>query len=232
MSHKSLHSKSGFTIVEVMIAMAILFSVLAMSMGFLVESTWINYSSQAKNNINREMRNVVDRMALEAKQSNFFILYTSAANADRIDANDRMRPNESGDALLLVEKAAYAEMAGYGVDPLYDPRPIIRLILYYRMVTAEENGAEVGPVMRWEGDFSQNPLVDSDQIRNVEDLIPTFTQLVAESRQVVAFSEGLSDGRLFFNFQNRTAMINGKILHGNKAKWITDTYNFSISPRG
>jgi len=225
-------SKQGFTIVEVMIAMAILFSVLAMSMGFLVESTWINHSSQAKNNINRELRGVVDRMALEAKQSNFFILYTSAANADRIDARDRMRPNESGDALLLVEKAAYAEMAAYGVDPLYDPRPIRRIILYYRMVTAEENGAAVGPVMRWERDFSSNPVVDAEQIRNVEGLIPAFNQLVPESRQVVAFSEGLSDGRLFFNFQNRTAMINGKILHGNRAKWITDTYNFSISPRG
>ena len=143
-----------------------------------------------------------------------------------------MRPNESGDALLLVQKSAYAEMAEHGVDPLHDPRPITRLILYYRIITGEENGAQVGPVMRWEGDFSDSPIVDSNDIRKVEELIPPFNQLVAESQQVVAFSEGLSDGRLFFNYLNRTAMINGKILHGNKAKWVTDTYNFSISPRG
>jgi hypothetical protein len=171
-------------------------------------------------------------MAMDAKQCNSIILYTTAANSHRIDHEDRMRPNESGDALLLVQKSAYAEMAEHGVDPLHDPRPITRLILYYRIITGEENGAQVGPVMRWEGDFSDSPIVDSNDIRKVEELIPPFNQLVAESQQVVAFSEGLSDGRLFFNYLNRTAMINGKILHGNKAKWVTDTYNFSISPRG
>jgi len=56
--------------------------------------------------------------------------------------------------------------------------------------------------------------------------------LNAESTNVVQLSEGLADGRLFYNFKNRTVMINGKIIHGNQAKWVTDTYNFSISPRG
>ena len=224
--------QQGYTLVEVMIAMTIMLAVLAMSMSFLLESTMLNFKSQAKNNINREVRGIVDRIAIEAKQSNMFIIYTSAADADRISAQDRRRPHESGDALLLVEKAGYAEMLDFGVDPLYDPRPIKRIILYYRMVTSTENGAEVGPVMRWEKDYTDAPVTNAEDILALEGLIPSYAELLPASRRVVAFSEGLSDGRLFYNFQNRTAMINGRILHGNQAKWITDTYNFSISPRG
>ena len=225
-------NQEGFTLVEVMIALTIMVAVLAMSMSFLMESTMLNFQSQAKNNINREVRGIVDRIAIEAKQSNIFVIYTSAADEHRLAAADRRRPHESGDALLLVQKAGYAEMLTYGVDPLYDPRPIKKIILYYRTVTGSENGAEVGPVMRWERDFSSDPVTDADEIFALESLIPPYTDLLSESQRVVAFSEGLSDGRLFYNFQNRTAMINGRILHGNQAKWITDTYNFSISPRG
>ncbi|MCH8527272.1 MAG: prepilin-type N-terminal cleavage/methylation domain-containing protein [Kiritimatiellae bacterium] len=222
----------GFTLVEVMIALTIMVSVLAMASGFLVESTLINFKSTAKNNINRELRNTINRMAIEAKQSNFFLIYESAEDGERYDRDDRRRPNESGDALLLVFKSGYPDMEGLGMDPLRDPRPITRVILYYRDPNTEIDGVLVGPVMRWEKDFTNSPVTDPEEIREVEMLLPPFATLRNESRQVMAFSEGLVNGRLFYNFQNRTIMINGRILHGNQAKWVTDTYNFSISPRG
>ncbi|MCC5846025.1 MAG: prepilin-type N-terminal cleavage/methylation domain-containing protein [Verrucomicrobia bacterium] len=222
----------GFTLVEVMIALTIMVSVLAMTSGFLIETSRINFTSTAKNNINRELRNTINRMAIEAKQSNFFLIYESAEDAERYDRNDRRLPNEAGDALLLVFKSGYPDMDALGMDPLRDPRPITRLILYYRDPNTEIDGAQVGPVMRWEKDFTNSPVTNPDEIREVELLLPTFSALRNESRQVMAFSEGLVNGRLFYNFQNRTIMINGRILHGNQAKWVTDTYNFSISPRG
>lgn len=213
--------------------MAIMVSALAMAMGFLVESTMINFKSAAKNEINRELRQTVNNMAIEAKQANFFLIYRSAELADRTDHTFRRRPNESGDALLLVFKAGYSDMEDLNADPLRDPRPIRRIILYYRDPTEVIDGVAVGPVMRWEKDFGTAHLVDPDLIRNVEENLPlSMTELRRESRQVMAFSEGLVDGRLFFNFLNRTVMINGRIIHGNQAKWVTDTYNFSISPRG
>ena len=44
---------------------------------------------------------------------------------------------------------------------------------------------------------------------------------------------GLSDnGLLFVNYQNRSALVRAKILHGNQAKRVTNTYNFTITPRG
>jgi type II secretory pathway pseudopilin PulG len=230
-SHRrSSSGGEGFTIVELMIALTIMLSVLAMTTGFLMESTLINFRSQAKSNINRELRNTVNSMAIEAKQSNFFIIYESAHEADRFDAVDRRRPNESGDALLLVFKSGYPDMEGLGMDPLRDPRPITRIILYYRDPTTQVGGVEIGPVMRWEREFSP-PITNTQQIVEVERLIPALATLRTQSRQVMAFSEGLVNGRLFYNFQNRTIMINGRIIHGNQAKWVTDTYNFSISPR-
>lgn len=221
-------TKSGYTLVEIMIAMAIMVSVLAMSMGFLTESTLINFRSSAKNEINRELRNVINNMAIEAKQANLFLMYASAADADRHDRGDRLRPNESGDALLLVFKGPHVPSA----DVIRDPRPITRMIMYYRDSNTVQDGVAWGPVMRWDKDFSSSPVTDADEIRDLEALIPAIGTLRNESRQVVAFSEGLVNGRLFFNYQNRTVMINGRIRHGNEAKWITDTYNFSISPRG
>lgn len=221
-------AKSGYTLVEIMIAMAIMVSVLAMSMGFLMESTLINFRSSAKNEINRELRNVINNMAIEAKQANLFLMYASAADADRHDRGDRLRPNESGDALLLVFKGPHVPSA----DVIRDPRPITRMIMYYRDSNTVQDGVAWGPVMRWDKDFSSSPVTDADDIRDLEALIPAIGTLRNESRQVVAFSEGLVNGRLFFNYQNRTVMINGRIRHGNEAKWITDTYNFSISPRG
>lgn len=223
--------REGFTLVEVMIALTIMLSVLAMASSFLIESTQINFRSTAKNNINRELRNTINRMAIEAKQSNFFIIYNSAQDGDRFDREGRRRPNESGDALLLVFQTGYPDMEGLNVDPLRDPRPITRLILYYRDPNTTVGGVLVGPVMRWEADFSNAPIVNPLEIREIERLLPPLSTLRAQSRQVMAFSEGLVNERLFYNFQNRTIMINGRIIHGNQAKWVTDTYNFSISPR-
>ncbi|MDF3128637.1 prepilin-type N-terminal cleavage/methylation domain-containing protein [Kiritimatiellaeota bacterium B1221] len=225
-------SQSGFTLVEMLMSMGIMFSVFAMSIGFLIESGRINFVSAEKNDINREVRKVVTRMATEAKQSNLFVVYKSAAMADRDLSTDRVRPNEAGDCLLLVYKTGYAEMMDMGVDPLHDPRPVNKLVLYYRSVTHEEDGQERGPVRRWVKDLSSSPETDADKIHNIEQMIPSLSVLESESSEVVELSEGLANGRLFYNFQNKTVMINGKIIHGNQAKWVTDTYNFSISPRG
>jgi hypothetical protein len=226
------HSRSGFTLAEVMFSVSILTTVMAMSIGFMVESGRINFQSAEKNDINREVRNLVAHMSMEAKQSNLFILYTSADEDDRSLSTDRLRPNDSGDCLLLVYKSGYKEMIDLGGDPLRDPRPVTRLVMYFRSVNNSEDGDNQGPVRRWVKDLSGAPETDADRIRNIEKMIPSLSVLLSESTEVVALSEGLADGRLFYNFQNRTVMINGKIIHGNKAKWVTDTYNFSISPRG
>jgi hypothetical protein len=50
--------------------------------------------------------------------------------------------------------------------------------------------------------------------------------------EVVELAKGLADNQLFSNFRERTIIVNGEIVHGSAAKRVTDTYNFTVSPRG
>lgn len=36
----------------------------------------------------------------------------------------------------------------------------------------------------------------------------------------------------FLNYKNRSVIVRTKILHGNQAKRVTNTYNFTVTPRG
>ena len=45
-------------------------------------------------------------------------------------------------------------------------------------------------------------------------------------------ARGLANESLFSNLRDLTIIVNGEIVHGNNAKRVTDTYNFTISPRG
>jgi hypothetical protein len=43
---------------------------------------------------------------------------------------------------------------------------------------------------------------------------------------------GLSNRYNFYNYQNKSVITRAKIVHGNRAKRVTNTYNFTITPRG
>jgi prepilin-type N-terminal cleavage/methylation domain-containing protein len=81
----------------------------------------------------------------------------------------------------------------------------------------------------------------------VEALLPAATSAWAQNnahRIVINDLNGLAmtpvtvngtattTGFSFFNFQNRSVIVRTKILHGNQAKRVTNTYNFTITPRG
>ena len=70
-----------------------------------------------------------------------------------------------------------------------------------------------------------------DRYNTIESLIPAIST-VGTHETIVELSEGLADGKLFYNFRERSIMVNGQIYHGNDYKRVTDTYNFTISPRG
>jgi hypothetical protein len=71
---------------------------------------------------------------------------------------------------------------------------------------------------------------------SVESLLPAATLAWATHSShhiVVNDLTGLSAGGLaFINFQNRSVLVRLKILHGNQAKRVTNTYNFTVTPRG
>lgn len=236
--------QDGFTLLEVLIASSLVFLAMSLSVGFLVEAVKVNFVAAEKNEINKDLRMVVDRLARDARQANFFLLYDSADDDDRNGDSDRRRAGRSGDFLVLIEKVSYDQYMTDDETRL--PRPIRGITIYYRDPTEVIEGELAGPVRVWRGIYApddeitdaerryqiQNTYIsDPVDIRNPERLYPERSVLES-APEVMEFSVGLANGRLFYNHNDRSIMVNGKIVHGNVAKRVTDTYNFTISPRG
>ncbi len=70
----------------------------------------------------------------------------------------------------------------------------------------------------------------------LEALLPPANSTWAQStaaRVVLNDLRGLGpSGACFVNFQNRSVVVRTKILHGSRAKRVTNTYNFTVTPRG
>jgi prepilin-type N-terminal cleavage/methylation domain-containing protein len=214
-------SRGGFTLLEAIIAMSLVSVAMAMILGFFVETTSSSFVSEQKNKINHDIRKLTNEMATNARQANYFLLYSSFQTADRNTIAKRLYAGNSGDFLVLVYQGERDLTSS-----ITAPRPIERIVGYYRAPKDPNNPASVGPVRR----FILN-IPTADQLKTVEELLPPVSQINTFS-EVIELSEGLADQRLFFNFWDRSVMINGKIIHGNDAKRVTDTYNFTISPRG
>lgn len=221
---RTTHTAKGYTLVELMIAVGIAVVILSMVLGFFIETTKSTFFSEQKNAINRDIRALTSEMADNAREANYFLLYRSIQPEDRDNENDRLFEGNAGDLLVLI----------YQKDPaghINDPRPTDRIIIYYRDPEDPNDPTSVGPVVKAEWDVP-----NADEELSIEELLFDMGDLIAygyiEPEEVVEISEGLANHRLFFNFWNRSVMINGKIVHGSAAKRITNTYNFSISPRG
>lgn len=214
--------RRGFTLIEIMTASSIM-----TIMGFSVFSFTTNivktvFTSEQKIRINNDMRKLTNEMTNFARNADSFILYESffsdfrQPTAGNEFADYRLQDGRSGDCLVIID---------YGEDPNpqdSDPAPIERIICYFRDVTDIEYNK--GPVMKFDLDIN-----GSDQYKNPEELIPSST---TDAKRVVELTEGIADNKLFYRFRKDAVMINGIIEHGNEAKRITDTYNFTISTRG
>lgn len=88
----------------------------------------------------------------------------------------------------------------------------------------------------WKTPWGQTFPVTLTGSTTVESIIPPATKAWAINNSfeiIVNDLEGLTTTKQFFeNFQNRSMLIRAKILHGYQAKRVTNTYNFTITPRG
>jgi len=224
---KSSSANRGMTILEMMIVLAILGLVSAMTLGFFVESVKATFISEQKNLINRDIRTLTSRLSEAARQANFFLLYESFERSDRDSVSDRLLDGNSGDFLVF----------GFQDEPdlstsVNAPQPITRMIGYYRAPEDPNDPASMGPVRRFDTGILSTPVNPLDPPSPEELLQDLFDDSPSEDHQaVVELSEGLADKRLFYNLGGRTIMVNGKIVHGVEAKRVTDTYNFTIATR-
>jgi len=199
-----------------MVATTITGMVTVAMLGFYITNYKIGYVNQERNRINADMRRFTGQLIRDGREANYFVLYDSISGASREKPEDRQLDGESGDLLVFVSTEETTSIT--------DPVLIKGYVAYYR---AEEADSEDGlaPVRRYEASF-ETPV--SGPIENV--LADEVVFLIGD--RVIELSRGLADGRLFYNFWGRSVMVNGQIHHGNDAKRVTETYNFTVSPRG
>ncbi len=230
MNHKNdaREQKQGMTLAEVMVAVTVFSLLMGGFMQFFTNTYQMSFISNQKMLINADMRKITNEMTYEARDAAYGLVYKSffpqaggdfRNPASGLQASDYiLRDEETGDLLVLVY---------YGLDP--NPAdtirpPIKRVVGYYRSI--ENTQQNIGPVRKF--DFM---VPDIYQNYPIEKLIPPATSF-PEHRVVLEFSRGLADERLFFNYLDKGIMVNGQIFHGNAYKRVTDTYNFTITPRG
>lgn len=209
---------SGFTITEMLFVMTILSIVMIGVFGAFTQAQVALFVSTQKANINRDMRTFTGELTEIARNANHFYIYDGISTTDRNEAGDRKVQGETGDLLVLIFQEPYPALD----DPIY----ITRLVAYYRDATATTRG----PIRKWEVDYAPSDYKLASDV-SVESILPSVATFQA-ANEVVELSEGLANGQLFLNYEERSIMVKGQILHGNEFKRLTDTYNFTITPRG
>ncbi|MDQ8179819.1 type II secretion system protein [Pelagicoccus sp. SDUM812005] len=196
--------KRAFTLTEVMVTTVVAGLILGTVMSFLVSTANFAAYNEGKLLVNHDIRKFTSELSDNATYSNFFVIYESFTNRTVVDDGG------SGDFLVLAF-----------VDD-DNPSLYTAVIGFYRAATADSEG----PVMRF------STLFDSPQADSLENLLPAPSTLGTHN-EIIELSKGLSDGQLFYNFFNRSITVQGEILHqGSNLKRATNTYNFTVSPRG
>jgi len=168
-----------------------------------------------------------------------------------VNLNDRLQAGQEGSFVVFVfYNDPYFDTRLYDGDPTNNPAlmtvTVARVVGYWVAPNREIPGETAlyvfdsddsrGAGTTWTTPWAQTfPVVLGGTV-TVESLLPTDSQAWAmhsSAEIVVNDMEGLTSNSLFFeNFQNRSVLIRTKILHGNQAKRVTNTYNFTITPRG
>ena len=220
-SYKSSRSK-GFSLSELIVALAIFSLVVGGILSFHIQMVKGGLLSEQKNRINRDIRAITIELNDIAKASNYFVLYNSYALQDRRQRSDRLFSDKAGDFVVFVFTDPDSIVLG--------GQPITRLVGYFRRNLDFGDVSNVGPIIKFDITYNEPIDIGSAGSTKLEDLFPESSE--GEFDEVVELTKGLANGKLFYNFDNKSVMVNGQIYHGKSGNRVTDTYNFSISPRG
>lgn len=175
-----------------------------------------------------------------------------ANNNGVINALDRRAEGQGGEFLLFV----------YYEDPFFDSRffdgdptnnqiinaRVTRLVGYW-IAPNRNDASKVALYVMDTNNYRANPTDTSWTTpwgvtfpvtfgvgSTIEGLLPPATAAnaqMASARLVINDLRGLGvNGSFFVNYLNRSVLVRSKILHGNQAKRVTNTYNFTVTPRG
>jgi len=240
MKRSPLHppaGRRGFTLVEILMAVAIMgFATIGIG-AFLRQALMIYYSVRAEHIISREVRGVTGRLAMDAVTANYFCLYPDftkrTALAEGVVVDGSLVDGQVGDFLVLVYVDPARASTGASM--------ITKLVGYYREVT--NTTLNIGPVRRFEiplstpVDAKSAPMYQilNTYVKGSISSYPVLSQL-AEGLSANTETQTVTTPPLFYNRLNRSVMIRAQISaslteKGGSAQ-TGNTYNFTISPRG
>jgi hypothetical protein len=174
-------------------------------------------------------------------------MYSNYTMSSRSSASQELLQANSGDFLVFVFYGNSVTGAPVNV------RPVSELVGYYRepyqanqlyLDPITSASASLEPVHRFDisvanGTLAANQYLESTNVpgggttTTLEALLPSDSPTVIATHPIVVqLAKGLADGCLFHNFWGKSVMINGQIVQGNNYMSASDTYNFTISPRG
>ncbi len=224
-------SSPGFTLVELMVSVAILgFVVLGVLRFTIAAENILNYEA-GRISINNDIRSFTQAMTTNAVYANYFLIYpnfttrstTTGTGSSAVTLDASVNDGMSGDFLVLVTA---------NTDPTTGLLTISKLVGYYRDPASPGVASSTGPVRTFT--INLNPAVDPS-ITPVYSLLNSYvpTGTAHTNPIVLQLAQGLSNGTLFYDFYDRSVIINGQVIEqGNQFKQAVNTYDFTVSPRG
>lgn len=221
--------QTGMTLVEVIVATTIFGMVGVAVLGMYLSITKIDFDSTAKLLINKDVRSFTNELSSATRSAQEFKMYLSPDNLVERSSGER------GDVLVLLQAQPESiEDAVWGEDQEYYYE---KIIIFARVVDDED--ANRGPVMRYERNYALpsatvdgTPASENSKAALTASIIANADGLT-QVEQVIELTRGLADERLFFyNRLGESVTVNGELYHGNDARRVTNTYNFTIAPRG
>ncbi|GAB1488837.1 hypothetical protein MASR2M8_12850 [Opitutaceae bacterium] len=210
--------RRAFTLAELMVSMTVFGLATTGAVTFFLQALNMYHYDGGKLLVNRDIRTLTSEMTSNATYANYFLIYPSftdrTVTVSGVTSDAAVNHGQSGDFLVLVYK-----------DETDDTK-VSRLVGYYRAPANASDPTSQGPVRTF--DLTISPSTAA----SVLSLLPATTTLNTNP-EVIELSKGLSTGKLFYNFNDRSVMIKGQIIHrGSLTKAATNTYNFTVSPRG
>lgn len=216
----------AFTLPEVLVTLGICCFVVIAALSFFIQGLNIFSYDVGKNLVNRDIRTFTSELADNATYANYFQIYPSFSNRTvtttvsgvSVTSPANIEDKQAGDMLVLIFK-----------DPT-NVDLVNRIVGYYRAPADPANATSEGPVRKF--DIRISPASSAA----INTLLPA-TSTYATNEEVIEMSKGLANGRLFYNVRGKSVMVNGQIIHRGglgKTRYerATNTYNFTVSPRG
>lgn len=213
-------SPKAHTLTEVIVATAISGLVIGGVLAFFIQNLNTYHLTTGKLMVNRDIRKLTTEMSEEARNANFYRIYPSFTV--RFDDLNNSGAEDTGEALPagLTASRSGDFLVLYFLDPTgavdgTGARVVVRTVGYYR---APITAGAPGPVRKFILTATPTVLPDATTINDYP--------------EVVELSQGLASGCLFLN-AGASIVISGEIQHpGSLVRRATNTYNFTISPRG